>query len=164
MMWGLPLVVLIAVTTMSASTQIISSVATISPKPWDFISDVKNFFLPQDSPPTAAPATISANTTASDTITTTTTTKTTSHNNITTSKNFLKTTNLSIDINQPGSDSSDFYASLEKFIAEKLGHEVPEEKPAAAESAEVGGPLVMRKQDMQLNLLCVLTPSYSGCG
>ena len=157
MMWGQPLVVLIAVTTMSASTQIISSpfnsnltqevvtqayevpgsnptissVATISPKPWDFISDVKNFFLPQDSPPTAAPATISANTTASDTITTTTTTKTTSHNNITTSKNFLKTTNLSIDINQPGSDSSDFYASLEKFIAEKFGHEVPEEKPAA---------------------------------
>ena len=28
-------------------------------------------------------------------------------------------------------------ASLEKFIAEKLGHEVPEEKPAAPESAEV---------------------------
>merc|ERR1712083_1205273 len=27
-------------------------------------------------------------------------------------------------------------AALEKFIAEKLGHEVPEEKPAAAESAE----------------------------
>ena len=28
-------------------------------------------------------------------------------------------------------------AALEKFIAEKLGHEVPEEKPAAPESAEV---------------------------
>ena len=56
-------------------------------------------------------------------------------------------------------------AALEKFIAEKLGHEVPEEKPAAAESAEVGGLLLMRKQDMQLNLLCVLTSSYvSGCG
>ena len=43
-------------------------------------------------------------------------------------------------------------AALEKFIAEKLGHEVPEEKPAAAESAEVGGLLLMRKQDMQLNM------------
>ena len=39
-------------------------------------------------------------------------------------------------------------AALEKFIAEKLGHEVPEEKPAAAESAEVGGLLLMRKQDV----------------
>ena len=48
-------------------------------------------------------------------------------------------------------------AALEKFIAEKLGHEVPEEKPAAAESAEVGGLFLMQKQDMQLNLLCVLT-------
>ena len=28
-------------------------------------------------------------------------------------------------------------AALEKFIAEKLGREVPEEKPAAPESAEV---------------------------
>ena len=55
-------------------------------------------------------------------------------------------------------------AALEKFIAEKLGHEVPEEKPAAAESAEVGGLLLMRTQDMQLNHLCVLTPSFSGCG
>ena len=55
-------------------------------------------------------------------------------------------------------------AALEKFIAEKLGHEVPEEKPAAAESAEVGGLLLIPKQLMQLNLLCVITPSYLGCG
>ena len=50
-------------------------------------------------------------------------------------------------------------AALEKFIAEKLGHEVPEEKPAAAESAEVGALLLMRKQDMQLNLFLHL-PMY----